>query len=34
MTRTANNSTETILKSLIALLAIVLMLKVMTGGFF
>jgi len=34
MTRTANDSTETILKSLIALLAIVLMLKVMTGGFF
>jgi len=33
MTRTANNSTETILKSLIALLAIVLMLKVMAGGF-
>jgi hypothetical protein len=33
MTRTANDSTETILKSLIALLAIVLMLKVMTGGF-
>ncbi len=33
MTRTANNSTETILKSLIALLAIALMLKVITGGF-
>ena len=33
MTRTANSSTETILKCLIALLAIVLMLKVMTGGF-
>jgi hypothetical protein len=33
MTRTANNSTETIIKSLIALLAIILMLKVMTGGF-
>jgi hypothetical protein len=33
MTHTANNSTETILKSLIALLAIVLMVKVMTGGF-
>jgi hypothetical protein len=33
MTRTASNSTETILKSLIALLAIVLMVKVITGGF-
>ena len=32
MTRTAN-STETILKGLIALLAIVLMVKVMTRGF-
>ncbi len=32
MTRTANNSTETIIKCLIALLAIILMLKVMTGG--
>ena len=33
MTHTANNSTETILKSLIALLAIVLMVKVISGGF-
>ena len=33
MTHTANNSKETILKSLIALLAIVLMLKVIIGGF-
>ncbi len=33
MTHTANNSTETILKSLIALLAILLMVKVMIGGF-
>ncbi|KAF5419733.1 MAG: hypothetical protein C5S44_10345 [Candidatus Methanocomedens sp.] len=33
MTHTANNSTETILKSLIALLAIALMVKVMAGGF-
>ena len=33
MTRTANDSTETILKSLIALLAIVLIVKVITGDF-
>ena len=33
MTHTANNSTETILKGLIALLAIALMVKVMAGGF-
>jgi len=33
MTHTANNTTETILKSLIALLAILLMAKVITGGF-
>ncbi len=33
MTHTTNDSTETILKCLIALLAIVLMAKVITGGF-
>ncbi len=33
MTHTVNNSTEKILKSLIALLAILLMAKVITEGF-
>jgi hypothetical protein len=34
MARTVNNSQEKILKYLIALLAIVLVLKVIAGGFF